>query len=225
MPASRPVKLAVLAVTAPTGFTLSGYTVTISPPVPAASQSVTASTASFTGLEAGTSYTLSVTATGTGAQDNPVQSYSTPLTAATSGSVAPLDGDISFLVTLNWGVTSPMPAGTQFSINGTSYTPSATAAPVTVQGSAGLNNVPLQMLNGSGSVVYSGNYALTLAGTNSSYAAGTPFLLAGNSQPLTLAGPPGTPPYNATNGNYLSVGTPFAPNPDKQVNAVVLPTA
>ncbi|MBX3586755.1 MAG: fibronectin type III domain-containing protein [Ramlibacter sp.] len=215
------------AVTAPTGFTLTGYSVAISPPAPGGNQTVAAGTtsASFTGLDPCTRYTLSVSATGTGAGGNAVQSYTIPVAGTTTGSVTPLAGDINFLMSLNWGSTGSAPAGTQFSINGTVFTPSATAAPVTVLGSAGLNTVPLQMLNSAGDVVYSGNYAITLAGTNASYTVGSPFELAGNSQPLSVAGPPGTPPYNGTAaaGQYLSVGTPFAPVPDKQVNPVTLP--
>lgn len=214
------------AVTPPAGFTLTGYTVTISPSAAVASQTTTTTTANFGNLEPGTRYTFSVVATGTGANGNAVQSFALPLSATTSGSVSALAGDIQFLITLNWGVPAPMPSGTTFNINASSYTPSATATPVTVLGSAGLNTVSLQMLNSAGKAVYSGNYAITLAGTSNAYTVGSgSFMLDGNSQPLTQAGAPGTPPYNAGKGLFLVVGTPFAPVADKQVNAVAFPAA
>lgn len=218
------ITLAWSAVTAPDGFTLTGYSVSISPPVPAATQAVTGTTATFTNLSPGTRYTLSVAAVGTGAAGNAVQSSALPVGATTSGSAAALAGDISFLITLNWGVASPMPTGTSFMINASSYTPSPTAAPVTVMGSVGLNTVPLQMLDGAGSTVYASNYAITLSGTDASYTVGNgPYALAGNGAALTQAGPPGTPPYNAGKGLFLTVGTPFAPLPDKQPNPVAFP--
>lgn len=214
------------AVAPPDGFALTGYTVTISPPIPATSQTVaaTVTTATFKDLDACTSYTLSITANGT-ANGQSVQSYALPLSAATIGQVAPLTGDIDFQITLNWGVTTPTPPGTTFQIDGQAYTPSATAAPIMIKGQAGLNTVPLRMLDAAGNVVYSGNYAIQLAGSSGSYtvAATGPFLLAGNSVALVAAGPPGTPPYDAGSAQSLSVGTPFAPSPGKQINPVVFP--
>ena len=206
----------------PEGFILTGYEVAVTPPYPAWISECGPDdlTMTFGALPAGTKYEFTVTALGT---DNlhALRSHPTTVTGITGGPAAPLDGELTFLVTLNWSAATPLPTGAVFSINGAAYTPGG--APAIINGISGTNTFPLTITSATGDLIYQGNYAIDLAADgNGGYnlVPGGSFMLAGNSQPLAIAS---LPPYTSANGSQLVIGTPFAPSPGKQQSPVIFP--
>lgn len=217
-------------VNVPPGATLTGYQLEITPPLSGWDTSIPADTLTVTagGLAAGTTYTFSLTAQGTAANGQPISSLATTVTATTGGTPVSSSGSYTFQVALTWTAAAPPPTGATFTVAGNALTPtigSTGGSNATVSGSAGLNILPLLIQNGT-ETIYAGNYYISLVADGSGYNIDPngSFMLAGNTQPLTQAGPPGTPPYLSTAGNQLVVGTPFAPAPGKQANPVVFPS-
>lgn len=210
----------------PPGATLTGYELEISPPLTGWDTSIPADTLTVTagGLNAGTTYTFTLTAQGTAANGQPISSRSTVVTATTGGTPVSPSGSYSFDVALTWTGSAPPPAGTTFTVGGVAFTPtvgSQGGTNATVSGAAGLNVLPLLIQNGT-ETIYAGNYYISLVADGSGYNVDPngSFMLSGNTLPLA---PQGTPPF--TNGAPLVIGTPFSPSPGKQVNPVVFPTS
>lgn len=213
----------------PPGATLTGYQLEITPPlsgwdtaIPADALTVTAG-----GLDPGTTYTLALTAEGTAANGNAISSRPTTVSATTGGTPTSSSGEYTFQIALTWTATAPPPTGATFSVAGVDFTPTVGSSPgtnATVSGSAGDNVLPLLVQNGS-ETIYAGNYSISLMADGDGYSVDPngSFMLQGNTQPLTQAGPAGTPPYMNTGGNQMVVGTPFAPAPGKQAFPVVFP--
>lgn len=211
------------AITVPAGFTLTGFNVMVSPPYPGWADHGPAdtTTVTFGALQPGTQYTFSVTAIGS-ANGQTVQSYTTQVSAVTGGTAAALSGDYTFLTTLNWSAPAPQPADMSITIGGVAYTPGG--APAAINGSAGSNVFPL-IVSAGGNPIYQGNYVVNLVADGSGYNVGpSGCALVGNGQPLSQAGPPGTPPYLSAAGSQLVIGTPFAPVAGKEAAPVVFPS-
>jgi hypothetical protein len=125
----------------------------------------------ISGLTAGTTYQISVTATG----PNSIQSYTVPVYGTTTGQITPPSGSIPFGTSLSWSANTSgkIPAGYQVSINNAPYTLGASAP---IQGAPGLNVYGLTITDGSGKTVYQGNYVVNLSAlTPSSIAPGVTF--------------------------------------------------
>lgn len=224
-PASTLVTLSWEKPYIPPGVTLTGYQLEISPPLAGWDTSLPADTLTATagGLTPSTAYTFTLTAQGTTAKSQPVQSYSATVTATTGGTLAPPSGDFSLQVALTWTSSAPPPEGATFSVAGSALVPTIGDQPGTnaiVNASAGQNALPL-VIGSGGQILYAGNYFVSLVpdGTGYNVDPDGSFLLQGNTQPLV---PQGAPPYTST--NPLVIGTPFAPAPGKQVFPVVFPT-
>ncbi len=210
------------AVTA-TGFTVTGYDVTVSPPFAGATTTVPAAAGTIshtiTGLASGTPYVVEVVATGTNsANAATVSSNVFPVTYVTTGTTPVPSGAISFDIGFNWA--TPPAGGAQVSIGGGA--PSAINTQTTVQAAAGTTNAyVLKVLNGAGNPIFQSNYYIGLSSdsTPSSYTVSGAFFLEGNAQPLNGgANFPG--PYAAN----LVVGTPFVPISIKERVATGDPT-
>lgn len=215
------------AVYVPSGATLTGYTLDISPSVSGWNSSLAAGTLTVTPgpLAAGTPYTFTLTAQGTAAGGQAISSGSTVVTATTGGTAVSPSGSYTFDVALTWTPLAPPPTGTVFTVAGVALTPTIGnqgGTNATVSGSAGLNVLPLVIQNGA-ETLYAGTYSIYLIadGDGDGYNADPHNLsvLNGNTQPLAIQG---TPPF--TTDNPLVIGTPFAPAPGKQVNPVVFPS-
>lgn len=224
------VTLTWLAPNVPPGATLTGYQLEITPPLSGWDTNIPPDTLTATagGLDPGTAYTFALTAQGTAANGQPISSRSTTVTATTGGTPTSSGGEYTFQIALTWTATAPPPTGATFSVAGVDFTPTVGGSPgtnATVTGSAGENVLPLLVQNGS-ETIYAGNYYISLMADGDGYSVDPngSFMLAGNTQRLTQAGPAGTPPYANTGGNQMVVGTPFAPAPGKQAYPVAFPS-
>lgn len=214
----------------PPGATLTGYQLEINPPLAGWDTNLPADslTATAGGLDPGTTYTFTLTAQGAAANGNAISSRPTTVTATTGGTPTSPSGEYTFQIALTWTAAAPPPTGAKFSIAGVDFTPTVGdkgGTNAVVSGSAGQNVLPLLIQNGS-EIIYAGNYYISLIADGDGYNVDPngAFMLQGNTQPLTQAGPPGTPPYANTGGNQLVIGTPFAPTTGKQTNQVVFPS-
>ena len=78
----------------------------------------------------------------------------------------------------------------------------------------GTNTLNLSILDAEQNVVYQGTYFVKLEdATTGTFNVAAPFELEYNLQPLTQAGPSGTPPYALGPDLPLTIGTPFTPKP------------
>ncbi len=130
--------------------------VTLSPSTPSPSGT------KISGLKAGVTYEVRVTATGSNAKDNAIKSHTQSIFATTSGSMAAPSGDIKFNIGLNWsGNTSgKAPKNYVFTLNGNPYKVGAVA---NVQGSMGTNLYSLTITDKTTqSTVYQGNYVVEI---------------------------------------------------------------
>ena len=231
---SGELDLSWTALNVPTGFTLTGYDVAISPvaAVPSGGTGTltgltytvtaiaTATGITIDGLAPGVNYTVTLTATGTAGNGNAVQSHPATISALSGGTATAPSGELPFMMTLNWSASPTMPTGASFSIAGTSY--DVNGAPATVNAADGTNIFPLTAtIDGA---TYQGNYVVTLTSPSSgNYSlVGTPQLL-GNTLPLVLARP--GPVYGITAATQMMLGTPFAPEADKKTAAVSVPSS
>jgi hypothetical protein len=199
------------------------------PPYPAQPPiQTTGNSATITGLSPGTAYQIGVQAISPAPPAHPTKSsYVVPVYAVTTGTAQPLTPPTNstlatFLTALNWGLNGGVvPSGTTFSINGASYTPGQANA--TINGFIGTNIFGLTVSDSAGPI-YQGSYVVTLVESGGGFILGTPFFLSNNPNPLTQAGPPGTPPYFSTPGQQLVIGTAFAPEATKQFSPVLFPS-
>lgn len=132
------------------GIPVPGVTLTPATPSPAGT--------TIAGLSAGTTYQISVTATG----PNSTQSYTVPVYATTTGQITPPSGSIPFGTSLSWSANTSgqMPAGYQVAINNAPYTLGASAP---IQGAPGLNIYGLTITDAGSKTVYQGNYVVNLS--------------------------------------------------------------
>jgi len=213
----------------PTVSGATGYTVALSPqpatePGPFTPQAGATQTQKIKGLKPGTSYLVSVTATGSNAGQS-IQSAVLPIQGVTADDpgvqtalAATSDPSPTFL--LNLGLT-PNFSDMSYTINGKTVDFSGDAS---LTGVIGMNTLNLAILDATQQVVYRGTYFVHLVDAGSGYFdVAAPFTLEHNLMPLTQAGPPGTPPYPLGNTDPLTVGTPFTPKPYYQYFEVVFP--
>tara|TARA_R110001599_G_scaffold353826_1_gene599245 strand:- start:16401 stop:18848 length:2448 start_codon:yes stop_codon:yes gene_type:complete len=213
----------------PTIANATGYTLALSPQ-PSASQGPfspqTGATQSqtITGLTPGTSYLLSVTATGS-KNGQTIQSAALPVQGVTDADPASVSGGAaagadlpSFKLSL--GLT-PNFSSMSYQLNGQTvkYTEDANVDAV-----IGTNTLQLSILDANQLVVYRGTYFVNLEAASAGFFdVAAPFALEYNLTPLTQAGPPNTPPYPLGPNLPLTIGTPFTPKPYYQFFDVKFP--
>jgi len=90
-----------------------GYELTISPPLPAQVATTSSLTHTFTGLQAGTPYTITVSAT-----DNAEKSNAIPIVVSTPGTAPSVTGSVDWSLTLYFPAYTP--AGQTITVNGIS---------------------------------------------------------------------------------------------------------
>jgi len=201
-----------LKVSWPTVKNATGYDVKVSPGSASCSPTLSGDTQSCTisGLDAGTSYLISVRAKGT-KDSAAITSAILPIQAMTSGTATPVsEGVFNISFGVNLPVNPAIPGMTAY-VNGQEASGGPQAS---VQGSLGQNIIGMEIKDSSNEVVYSTNYFVTV-----SQPAGVPadkfdigsLYLEYGLTPLTAAGPPKTPPYDK--GGGLVIGTPFTPKP------------
>lgn len=206
-----------------------GYTLALSPkpakaPASFSPQAGATQSHSITGLAPGTSYLVSVTATGKNAGKAiqsavlPVQGVTHAAAQASADVAASAGENPSFKLSL--GLT-PNFSSMSYEINGQ---PVAFGDDANVQGVIGMNALQLSVLDEKKAVVYRGTYFINLsAAAAGHFDVAAPFTLEYNLTPLTQAGPPGTPPYPLGPNLPLTVGTPFTPKPYYQYFEVKFP--
>lgn len=204
-----------LTVTWPTVKGATGYTITTQPASAGTPCATTVAgptqTCTLTGLTPGTSYRISVTATGLGTTGVPIVSGTLPVQGMTTGTAPTTAGGTRALQIAVNLPNAPVIPGMQAFVNGQ---PASDGFQASIQGAVGLNTFGLQVRDASDTIVYASNYVVNLS-QPSTVADGFfdvgPLFLDYNLTPLTVAGPPATPPY--ANGGGLVVGTPFSPKP------------
>ena len=220
---SSEIKDTSLKVSWPTMKNATGYDVKVSPGSASCSPTLSGDTQSCTisGLDAGTSYLISVRAKGT-KDSAAITSAILPIQAMTSGTATPVSGgvfNISFGV--NLPVAPPIPGMTAY-VNGQEASGGPQAS---VQGSLGQNIIGMEIKDSSNEVVYSTNYFVTVsqpAGIPADKFDIGPLYLEYGLTPLTAAGPPKTPPFDK--GGGLVIGTPFTPKPYYMFFPTVFPS-
>ena len=219
-----------LALTWPAVSGATGYDVEILVPgrrapvaVPAAHPTVSHT---LDGLSPGTPYTFTVTATGS-TNGHAVRSPGILQLRTTAGTVVPVshaDG-VAFNVSFSW--SQDVPAGATATINGfpLTYNPSSMQwlnnginAPVT--GIIGTNEYVLTVQDPADGVIFANMMTVSFTGSPASFGVDLRRVV-GNQQPLTTAGPPGTPPFSPS--LPLTLGVPFTPQPIKAFDRVHFP--
>jgi len=218
-----------LSLSGPTVAGATAYALDISPqpstaPGPFSAQAGATQSQTISGLTAGTSYLLSVMATGSKSGKD-IQSAVLPVQGVTKAappsvpSVADSDADLPSFK-LNLGLT-PNFSGMSYQLNGQSVSFGEDA---NVNAVLGTNALQLSILDANEVVVYRGTYFVNLeAATTGNFDVAAPFLLEYNLTPLTQAGPPGTPPYPLGPDYPLTIGTPFTPKPYYQFYDIKFP--
>jgi len=203
----------------PTIANATGYTLELSPKSSAGQGLFTPQTGAMqsqtiTGLTPGTSYLVSVTATGS-ANGQTVQSAVLPVQGVTDADPASPPGDAAAgadlpSFKLNLGLT-PNFSNLSYQVNGQSV---EFAGDANVNAVIGTNTLQLSILDADQSIVYRGTYFVNLeAASAGDFDVAAPFELEYNLTPLTQAGPPTTPPYPLGPTMPLTIGTPFTPKP------------
>lgn len=196
-----------------------GYTVEVSPEPsesqgPFKSQDHPIQSHVITGLKPGTSYLVSVKATGKNSGQS-IASAALPIQGVTNAEPSSLNdaaaaGPDKPSFKLSLSLTSSF-STMSYLVNGQAVKYQEVAS---VQGHIGLNTLNLSILDADKNVVYQGTYFVNLEqATEGHFKVAAPFALEYNLKPLTAAGPPGTPPYPLGPDLPLTVGTPFAPKP------------
>lgn len=175
-------------VTGATGYTVNvGYGGGIA--VPGATLTPTTPSPSGTtisGLNPGTTYQISVAATGSSGQ-----SYTVPVYGTTTGTMPSPSGSVSFATSLSWSVdaSGTPPSTYQFTVNGQPITVGAKPTNATITGSSGLNVYGLTITDTKTSnTVYQGNYVVNLS-------------------PLTLSSVPPNVAFGAPPSGTTATGT------------------
>ncbi len=211
-----------LAITWPPSSSATGYTVNVSygGGIPVSGITLNPATPSpsgttISGLSPGTTYQLSVTATGSS-----IQSYTVPVYGTTTGQIKPPSGSIPFGTSLSWSANTSgkLPSGYQISINNSSYT---LGASVPIQGAQGLNIYGLTIRDASSKTVYQGNYVVNLSSLTPSsippgVTFGAPNVGSSFAKGTTTASGGAVTSVTVTNGGsgYTSVpGVGFDPSP------------
>lgn len=196
-----------------------GYTVELSPKPdqsqgPFKSQDKPIQAHVITGLKPGTSYLVSVKATGSDSGEAiasavlPVQGVTHAATSSVTDATAGGPDLPSFKLSL--GLT-PNFKDMSYTLNGQAVKFNEDAS---VYGVIGKNTLNLSILDAGKEIVYQGTYFVTLEDASTGhFKVGSPFALEYNLKPLTTAGPPGTPPFPLGPNLPLTVGTPFNPKP------------
>jgi hypothetical protein len=197
-----------------------GYTVELSPspahsPGPFTVQDKAVQTHPIDGLTPGTSYLVSVRATGSNSGQAiessvlPIQGVTKPDTTAPQGDTAAA-ASAAPTFKVNLGLT-PNFSTMSYVLNGQAVDYGDDAS---VTGVIGSNTLNLSILDADSKTVYQGTYIVTLEdATTGNFNVGAPYRLEYNLTPLTQAGPPGTPPYPLGPDYPLTIGTPFTPKP------------
>ena len=197
-----------------------GYSIELSPkpaqnPAPVGVQDKAMQTHSVTGLTPGTSYLVSVKATGS-RSGQAIESAVLPVQGVTHADPAATHADSdtatsespTFKVSL--GLT-PNFSSMSYVLNGEAVDFNDDAS---VTGVIGTNTLNLSILDADSTIVYQGTYFVTLEDASAGhFNVGAPYQLEYNLKPLTQAGPPGAPPYALGPDYPLTIGTPFAPKP------------
>ena len=168
----------------------------------------------ITDLTPGTSYLVSVIATGKN-DSEVITSAALPVQGVTLADATAINDDgakgpdqPSFKVSLS---LTPNFSAMTYKLNGQAVDFGADAS---VYGKIGTNILNLSILDADKTTVYQGTYFVTLKNApEKHFTVAAPFMLEYNLTPLTQAGPPQTPPYPLGPDLPLTVGTPFTPKP------------
>lgn len=179
-----------------------------------------------------TPYTITVAATGT-ANGNTVTSPSQPIQCSTTGTLAPVNGSLSFLMAMSWIPTSNLPGPPAATFNNQTLT-FVTSGPTmgqwlkngataTISGAIpGTNQYVMTLQDANQNVLFTNIITASFLGTATSFTVSEATLY-GNAQSLTASPPSATYASIGQPGQPLTLAVPFDPIPLKSFAPALVP--